>query len=478
MNMSSMECKDIEHALVSSDWDKIYAYMKKKLEKQGEKPQGKTALEAIKEEKVDNQNCAKHTDKVEPKFKVGDNIIKKHNSDINKFGIFTITDIKNGKYMYNNSIICDISEQNEWELVEKVDFKIGDWITLYGDGPFKILKIEAEQNGILDYLLLVQNGRDTYYNKKYVDENARLWTIQDAKDGDVLAATMCSGRVWIGIFKEYNGSTFSSYCFMNTEGIFHLSTSNHGRGEAIHPATKEQRDLLFQKMREAGYEWDAKKKELKKIEQKLNDKVEPFDEYEGLTDFERTLADICIGWIGKEPSWKEYIKDNADVLLKIAIEKFNSIQDVAFEQKSAWSEVDENFFVNVCSIIDTDRIFMESAKRRCKNWLKSIKERVGCEVNCTTKKEWSEEDKRKIDRIYSILMQAADTNAFSTTCRLIGDKECVELQDFLKSLRPQNRWKPSDEQMEALRKASKNEYLTAEQYDILVSLYNDLQKKL
>lgn len=46
------------------------------------------------------------------------------------------------------------------------------------------------------------------------------------------------------------------------------------------------------------------------------------------------------------------------------------------------------------------------------------------------------------------------------------------------SLRPQNRLKPSDEQMEALRKASKNEYLTAEQYDILVSLYNDLQKKL
>ena len=30
------------------------------------------------------------------------------------------------------------------------------------------------------------------------------------------------------------------------------------------PATKEQRDLLFAKMKEAGYEWDADKKELKK----------------------------------------------------------------------------------------------------------------------------------------------------------------------------------------------------------------------
>jgi hypothetical protein len=84
-------------------------------------------------------------------------------------------------------------EQDLYELVEQKPtdnvepkFKVGDWITFYGDEPFKILKIEAEQNGILDYLLLDQNGHDSYYNKKYVDENARLWTIKDAKDGDIL----------------------------------------------------------------------------------------------------------------------------------------------------------------------------------------------------------------------------------------------------------------------------------------------------
>ena len=36
----------------------------------------------------------------------------------------------------------------------------------------------------------------------------------------------------------------------------------------VYPATKEQRDTLFAKMKEAGYIWDAEKKELKKIEQK------------------------------------------------------------------------------------------------------------------------------------------------------------------------------------------------------------------
>lgn len=35
------------------------------------------------------------------------------------------------------------------------------------------------------------------------------------------------------------------------------------------PATTEQRDLLFTKMKEAGYEWDDENKELKKIEQIL-----------------------------------------------------------------------------------------------------------------------------------------------------------------------------------------------------------------
>ena len=40
------------------------------------------------------------------------------------------------------------------------------------------------------------------------------------------------------------------------------------------PATKEQRDFLFQKMKEEGYEWDPVKKELKKIKNKAVTKTE------------------------------------------------------------------------------------------------------------------------------------------------------------------------------------------------------------
>ena len=53
---------------------------------------------------------------------------------------------------------------------------------------------------------------------------------------------------------------------------YHIGKPNTGIGfieenkNIIHPATKEQRELLFAKMKEAGYEWNAEKKEVKKIE--------------------------------------------------------------------------------------------------------------------------------------------------------------------------------------------------------------------
>jgi hypothetical protein len=35
--------------------------------------------------------------------------------------------------------------------------------------------------------------------------------------------------------------------------------------KGVTPATTEQRDLLFQKMKEKGYEWDVKEKKLIKL---------------------------------------------------------------------------------------------------------------------------------------------------------------------------------------------------------------------
>ena len=75
--------------------------------------------------------------------------------------------------------------------------------------------------------------------------------------------------------------------------------------------------------------------------------------------------------------------------------------------------------------------------------------------------EWSEEDRKMLNTIISDGSRGVEFDAKQV--------------NFLKSLCPQYHWKPSEEQMVALGRASTNEYLSAKQYDILVSLYEQLK---
>lgn len=88
------------------------------------------------------------------------------------------------------------------------------------------------------------------------------------------------------------------------------------------------------------------------------------------------------------------------------------------------------------------------------------------------KPAWSEEDMSKIQRICKYLDEAKKYYADITEVR-----ECI---DWLKSLRPQNTWKPSDEQIKAVRLArsfvtddfGENHTLS----DVLVELEKQLKK--
>lgn len=95
-----------------------------------------------------------------------------------------------------------------------------------------------------------------------IDNIARLWTIGDAKDGDVLVASDESIFIYAGSTDKY-AKFYVGLC-----GTFNFDGGNWDNKNAVHPATKEQCDFLFQKMTKAGYKWDAEKKELKKIELK------------------------------------------------------------------------------------------------------------------------------------------------------------------------------------------------------------------
>lgn len=248
--------------------------------------------------------------------------------------------------MNQKSMIGWLKKQGEQKSTDKVEpkFRIEEdkWYVCVKD-LFDNYANKAFYKG--DIYLSTQDGclipsnSNVPYNIAYPDPYFRNWTIQDAKDGDVLVTPNNN----IFIFKEirnhwqvydhcglyFDSLTAESSC---VNGIFSEELPNDYK-----PATKEQSDLLFQKMKEAGYEWDDGKNELKKI--------------------------------GQNPT-----EDNckiSDCDIKVSVKK----------SASAWSEKDNGMMVLVAKILynhksDTDFVLYNTTYGDCIKWLKSIKERM------------------------------------------------------------------------------------------------------
>ena len=156
----------------------------------------------------------------------------------------------NGKSLKNKIKLSDMEKRNNPK------FNVGDWIT-NGDYIWKIVEIKP-----LDYMLQSQDGNIVDDTISYVDEQFHLWTIQDAKDGDILTNDYNSTF----IFKEeYIAGKPKAYCGI-IDGYFFEKVGGCWTNEKCYPATKEQRGILFKKIKEAGYEWDDDMKTLNKIQ--------------------------------------------------------------------------------------------------------------------------------------------------------------------------------------------------------------------
>jgi len=257
------------------------------------------------------------TDKVEPKFKVGDTII---NRQCRWDGSYRIKEITDGKYIFDNGSYITTKEEDDWELVDKnkPKFKVGDWVVFANGNVERITSVGTHgytfDDG--DYLL-----------HENCDKQAHLWSIADAKDGDVLVDEDNN----IGIYEKKEGLCWHSYIYLGCDNrLYDFSIGGSHEQNNTKPATKEQCDALFTKMEEAGYEWDSDHKELKKIE----------------------MTDLV----------KDYVK-----------------------QKSAWSEQGEERIKNIFSVLDA-QVCWDGATGDKKNpyqkeidWLKSLKQRLGGE---------------------------------------------------------------------------------------------------
>ena len=156
----------------------------------------------------------------------------------------------------------DLIATDWYNVLSKPKFKVGDWIVNNEDksiGQITEILYDKEDPDLYGY-----NHTNGYFANDF-EKDYHLWTIEDAKPGDVLMYE--SG--WTCIFKDSDlfNEMFSSYCFMSTDLDFMpLSSECHTLDSRINgkltPATEKQHKLFFKKMKEAGYGWNPDKKEL------------------------------------------------------------------------------------------------------------------------------------------------------------------------------------------------------------------------
>jgi len=217
---------------------------------------------------------------------------------------------RQGEQILANSAKTCKDEQKPADKVEP-KFKVGDWVVQEKIGVYKVIEVCESWYEVVD-------SKDKHYSigfdKEYM---CHLWTIKDAKDGDVLVTPNKN----IFIFKNIKGTGIYDYCGFYFR-VFHPEDScvngtiwSELPNDYL-PATKEQRDTLEKAMKDAGWEFDFTKKELMKIEKKLTWSEEDEDLMKWSVDNLTELKDRFgneYGKVGKCIDWIKSLKQRIRV---------------------------------------------------------------------------------------------------------------------------------------------------------------------
>ena len=263
-------------------------------------------------------------------IKMWEFIAEKFNEDT-EFGLVIRDALKNQGFEFKDNKIMPITTSSQ-----KPKFKSGDWIVHQGtENIYQVLTI-------IDNQYQLRYG-DTYTVQKCadVDRCARLWDVaKDAKDGDVLSYR--DGQ-WIFIYKEKIDD--SSFCYHTLYSTIHQDLTINDAAftllsDAITLATKEQRDLLFSKMKEAGYEWDAINKLVTKTddaeskdENMIKELLIYLDWLDGRKNYApRGVYSIkeMLAWVKKQGNLVKYYEDKLD---RCACNNFNKGYKKALEKQ-------------------------------------------------------------------------------------------------------------------------------------------------
>lgn len=182
----------------------------------------------------------------------------------------------NNGFTYVGNPTCDnvlwIEKQGEQKPASKVKpkFKADDFILngdVTDDGKpeiFKVLNVQDTWYAVES----IYDGRNTIITFKQ-DSSCRLWDLtKDTKDGDFL---VCGKDklpfIFKGLLDKLHPNCPVAYCGICEDGIVGISSGDGWwTDEEVFPANKEQREQLEKAISDAGYIWDAEKKELKKLQ--------------------------------------------------------------------------------------------------------------------------------------------------------------------------------------------------------------------
>jgi hypothetical protein len=170
--------------------------------------------------------------------------------------------------------------------------------------------------------------------------------------------------------KYSDGIKYERIClFKNLDNAFFTLTKNYVEEYDIDvnidypdntvPATKEQKEILFMVMKEAGYVWDTEDKQLKKIEQKHTPKHKVGDTiyYNSFGELKSMIvANVTTGGTDN-PMYED---ENGNAVFE---------KDLV-EQKTPWSKEDERTIKRIDSLLHA---INESEFEDIHNWLKSLR---------------------------------------------------------------------------------------------------------
>lgn len=143
-------------------------------------------------------------------------------------------------------------------------FEVDDWV-IYNGYTYRIINID-------DHEYTLQASTDGILQQAVVlfteEAKIRLWNINDAKPGDVLVSVSGCDYPFIynGNFDASSGRV-GAFCGINISHDFVIpcSPSSWTFVVNVQPATKYDRDMLFDMMAKVGYKWDTDKLELRTI---------------------------------------------------------------------------------------------------------------------------------------------------------------------------------------------------------------------